>query len=67
MLVATLIWSVVCVTTLLFARATHSLDYQTFFARMLGPLRFVLELAFAPAHSWQNLTRWKPSLKTCQL
>jgi uncharacterized membrane protein YkvI len=47
MLVATLIWSAVCVTTFLFARATHSLDYRTFFARLLGPLRFVFELAYA--------------------
>src|SRR5580698_6794722 len=38
MVLAMIIWSVVCVTTFLFARAIGSLDYQTFFKQLLGPL-----------------------------
>lgn len=46
MLLATVIWSLVCVITFLFARATHSLDYRTFFRQLLGPCAFVFELAY---------------------
>ena len=46
MLVATLIWSAVCATTFLFARATRSRDYHTFFTQLLGPLRFLFELTY---------------------
>ena len=46
MLLATVIWSLVCVVTFLFARATRSLDYRTFFRQLLGPGAFVFELAY---------------------
>ena len=46
MLLATVIWSLVCVVTFLFARATHSLDYRTFFRHLLGPGAIVFELAY---------------------
>ena len=48
MLLAMLIWSVVCVTTFLFARAIGSLDYQTFFKQLLGPLAVLFELSYFP-------------------
>ena len=37
MLLATLIWSGVCVATFLFARATGARDYQSFVRALLGP------------------------------
>ena len=46
MLLAMVIWSVVATATFLFARATGSLDYRTFFRRLLGPLWPVFELAY---------------------
>jgi uncharacterized membrane protein YkvI len=46
MLLATVIWSLVCVVTFLFARATHSLDYRTFFRQLLGPGAIVFEFAY---------------------
>lgn len=45
-LVATLLFSAVCVLTFLFARATRSLDYQTFFAALLGPGWVVWEVVY---------------------
>jgi uncharacterized membrane protein YkvI len=48
MLLAMVIWSVVCVTTFLFARATHSLDYRTFFKHLLGPFAILFELSYFP-------------------
>src|SRR3984885_2130299 len=48
MLLAMLIWSVVCVTTFLFARAIGSLDYQTFFKHLLGPFAVLFELSYFP-------------------
>jgi uncharacterized membrane protein YkvI len=47
MLLATAIWSAVCVTTFLFARATQALDYRTFFKHLLGPFASLFELAYA--------------------
>lgn len=44
--VATLIWSVVCTVTFLFARATKTLDYLSFFARLLGPAAPLFEIAY---------------------
>jgi uncharacterized membrane protein YkvI len=46
MLLATAIWSAVCVLTFLFARATQSRDYKSFFRRLLGPLWPVFELTY---------------------
>jgi uncharacterized membrane protein YkvI len=48
MLLATTIWSLVCVTTFLFARAVHALDYRTFFENLLGPFAILFELSFFP-------------------
>jgi uncharacterized membrane protein YkvI len=48
MLLAMAIWSVVCVTTFLLARATHSLDYRTFFKHLLGPFAVLFELSYFP-------------------
>lgn len=45
-LLATAIWSGVCVLTFLFARQTASLDYHTFFKHLLGPAWFLFEIAF---------------------
>lgn len=46
MLLATVIWSAVCVATFLFARVTHSQDYRTFFRHLLGPTWIVFEVAY---------------------
>jgi uncharacterized membrane protein YkvI len=48
MLLAMVIWSVVCVTTFLFARATVALDYRTFFKGLLGPFAILFELSYFP-------------------
>ena len=44
---ATVIWSVICIATFLFARATQSRDYRTFFRHLLGPGWIVFEIAYA--------------------
>lgn len=46
MLLAALIWSVVCIATFLFARATHSEDYRTFFRHLLGRGWIVFEISY---------------------
>lgn len=46
MALATVIWSTVCVVTFLFARATQSEDYRTFFRNLLGPLWGAFEAAY---------------------
>lgn len=46
MLLAMVIWSAVCATTFAFARATHALDYRTFFKQLLGPFAFLFELFY---------------------
>lgn len=46
MLLAALIWSVVCSATFLFARATASFDYRSFFRNLLGPFWGLFELAY---------------------
>jgi uncharacterized membrane protein YkvI len=43
---ATVIWSAVCVATFLFARATVSEDYRTFFRNLLGPAWPAFEAAY---------------------
>lgn len=46
MVFAAVIWSVVCIATFLFARATHSEDYRTFFRHLLGRGWIVFEIAY---------------------
>ena len=46
MLLATAIWSAVCVVTFLFSRATGSRDYRTFFRNLLGPGWIIFEAAY---------------------
>lgn len=47
MALATLIWSVVCATTFLFARASNATEYRTFFKALLGPGWVAFEIAYA--------------------
>lgn len=49
MLLAMALWSLVCVVTFLFARATNSRDYGAFFRNLLGPAWFVFDIAYACA------------------
>ena len=46
MLLATIIWSVVCVATFVFARRMHVGDYQSFFQSLLGRGWIVFEAAY---------------------
>jgi uncharacterized membrane protein YkvI len=46
MALATVIWSVVCTATFLFARATGSEDYRSFFRHLLGPFWVAFEAAY---------------------
>jgi len=46
MVLATLIWSVICVATFLFARASGARDYQAFVRALLGPGWVVFEAAY---------------------
>ena len=46
MLLAAIIWSVVCAVTFLFARATGSLNYRDFFRELLGPGWWTFKVAF---------------------
>ena len=46
MLLAMVIWSVVCTLTFLYARQTSSMDYRTFFGNLLGPGWVVFEAAY---------------------
>ncbi len=46
MLLATLIWSCVCVATFLFARASGTRDYQSFVRALLGPGWIAFEAAY---------------------
>lgn len=45
-LVATVLFSGGCILTFLFARATRSLDYRTFFSNLLGPGWVVWEIVY---------------------
>ncbi|MGI4732395.1 MAG: YkvI family membrane protein [Janthinobacterium lividum] len=47
MALATLVWSIVCATTFLFARAVGARDYRTFFRALLGPGWVAFEIAYA--------------------
>jgi uncharacterized membrane protein YkvI len=46
MALAMIVWSIVCAITFLFAHATRSFDYRTFFRNLLGPFWFVFEAAY---------------------
>jgi uncharacterized membrane protein YkvI len=46
MLLATLIWSGVCVVTFLFARQIGALDYRAFFKHLLGRFAAVFEVSY---------------------
>ena len=46
MALAAVLWSVVCIATFTFARATHSPDYQTFFRNLLGRGWIAFELVY---------------------
>jgi uncharacterized membrane protein YkvI len=48
MLLAMVIWSIVCVTTFLFARAAQLLEYRAFFEKLLGPFAVLFELSYYP-------------------
>ena len=48
MILAAALWSVVCMMSFLFARASASLDYQSFFKSLLGRFGVVFEIAYAP-------------------
>lgn len=48
MLLAMMLWSGICAITFLFARATASLDYGTFFKALLGPASALFDLAYFP-------------------
>ena len=45
-LVSTILFSVVCAVTFLFARAVGAQDYRTFFKQLLGPAWFIFEAAY---------------------
>ena len=47
MLLALVCWSVICAATFLFARATRSYDYGSFFRSLLGPAWFLFDVAYA--------------------
>lgn len=46
MLFAACLWSAICIVTFLLARASRSLDYQSFFRTLLGPGWVLFELAY---------------------
>jgi uncharacterized membrane protein YkvI len=46
MVLAMLLWSLICPVTFLFARITHSYDYGTFFRRLLGPAAISFDAAY---------------------
>lgn len=49
MLLAAVLWSVICTVTFLFARSTRSHDYGAFFRHLLGPGWFLFDVAYACA------------------
>jgi uncharacterized membrane protein YkvI len=49
MLLAMLLWGVICAVTFLFARSTHSHDYGAFFRNLLGPAWFLFDIIYACA------------------
>jgi uncharacterized membrane protein YkvI len=47
MLLAMVCWSIVCATTFVFARTTHSYEYGAFFRSLLGPAWFLFDVTYA--------------------
>ena len=47
MLLAMACWSAICAATFVFARATHSYEYGSFFRTLLGPAWFLFDGAYA--------------------
>ena len=45
-LLAMVVWSVICALTFVFAQATQSFDYRSFFKQLLGPFWLAFELAY---------------------
>ena len=48
MLLATVIWSVVCAITFVLARSAQLFDYRAFFKQLLGPFAVLFELSYFP-------------------
>lgn len=46
MLLATAMWSLICILTFLFSYSTQSFDYRSFFKSLLGRFWFAFEVAF---------------------
>lgn len=46
MLLAMLVWSLVCAVTFAFARSVQAYDYRTFFEKLLGPAWVLFEIAY---------------------
>ena len=46
MVLATVIWSVICALTFAFARMMQAYDYRSFFKALLGPFWIVFEIAY---------------------
>lgn len=46
MLLATLLWSLICAITFAFAHAARAYDYRSFFQALLGPFWVVFEIAY---------------------
>jgi uncharacterized membrane protein YkvI len=46
MVLAMIIWSLICAATFRLARVWYSFDYRTFFDRLLGPFAIVFELSY---------------------
>jgi uncharacterized membrane protein YkvI len=46
MFLVMVVWSLIATVTFLFSQATKSLDYRTFFQRLLGPAWFTFEVAY---------------------
>lgn len=47
-LLAMVVWSVICVLTFLLAQKLRAFDYRAFFRELLGPVWFVFEIAYVP-------------------
>jgi uncharacterized membrane protein YkvI len=45
-LLAMVVWSVICALTFVFAQATQSFDYRSFFKQLLGPFWLAFEIAY---------------------
>ena len=46
MILATIIWSVICALTFAFSRAVQAYDYRSFFKALLGPFWILFEIAY---------------------